>query len=115
MKKFAFIIIVLTSAAGLIAPGCALRRSEPIVGKTFTPKNMQIQHGEELYMRNCQKCHPGGEGGLGPALNPNPAPAFVKKLQVRVGLGVMPSFNHQEIAKEDLKDIAKYIKARRHF
>jgi mono/diheme cytochrome c family protein len=115
MKKLTPIIIILAAIVGLTAAGCALRRSEPIVGKTFTAKNMHVQHGEELYMRNCQKCHPGGEGGLGPALNPNPAPGFVKKLQVRVGLGVMPSFNHQEIAKEDLKDIAKYIKARRHF
>lgn len=49
------------------------------------------------------------------ALNPNPAPGFVKKMQVRVGLGVMLSFNHKEIEKEDLKDIGKYLKALKHF
>jgi len=113
MKTRTRLMIALITAIAFAS--CALRRSEPIVGKTFTPKSIQVQHGEELYMRNCYKCHPGGEGGLGPALNPNPAPGFVKKLQVRIGLGVMPSFNHQEIAKEDLKDIAKYLKAHKHY
>ncbi len=115
MKITQTIIIVLFITVSWLLYSCALRKSEPIVGKTFTAKNMQVQHGQELYMKHCQKCHPGGEGGLGPALNPNPAPGFVKKLQVRAGLGVMPSFNHQEIAKQDLKDIGLYLKALKHF
>jgi mono/diheme cytochrome c family protein len=98
-------------AFGSMLFSCAARRSEPIVGKAFTPKNMNVQHGQELYMRHCQKCHPAGEAGLGPAINSNPAPGFVKKLQVRVGLGVMPGFNHREISKSELKDISKYMKA----
>lgn len=115
MKINKTVIIILSIVVSCVMYSCALRKSEPIVGKTFTVKNMQIQHGQELYMKHCQKCHPGGEGGLGPAINPNPAPGFVKKMQVRIGLGVMPSFNHQEIAKEDLKDIGKYLKALKHF
>ncbi len=109
------ISIVILVAAAIVLYSCALRKSEPIVGKTFTAKNMQVQHGQELYMKHCQKCHPGGEGGLGPALNSTPAPGFLKKLQVRAGLGTMPSFNHHEIAKEDLKDIGRYLKALKHF
>ncbi len=109
------IIVILSITVSWLLNSCALRKSEPIVGKTFTAKNMQVQHGQELYMKHCQKCHPNGEGGLGPALNPNPAPGFVKKMQVRVGLGTMPSFNQQEISKDDLKDISRYLKALKHF
>ncbi len=109
------ISIVICMIAATAFCSCALRKSEPIVGKTFTAKNMHVQHCQELYMKHCQKCHPGGEGGLGPALNSNPAPGFAKKLQVRAGLGTMPSFNHNEIPKQDLKDIGKYLKALKHF
>jgi mono/diheme cytochrome c family protein len=66
-------------------------------------------------MMHCQKCHPGGEGGLGPAINPNPAPGFIKRFQMRHGLGVMPGFNKNEISKKDLKDISKYMKAWKHY
>jgi hypothetical protein len=39
----------------------------------------------------CYKCHPGGEAGLGPSTNAVMAPNFIRKFQVRHGLGVMPS------------------------
>jgi mono/diheme cytochrome c family protein len=65
-------------------------------------------------MAHCQKCHPGGEGGLGPALNSNPAPQFIYRFQMRHGLGVMPAFKKDEISKRDLKDISKYLKAWKH-
>jgi mono/diheme cytochrome c family protein len=94
---------------------CMSRKSEPVAGKSFTPANEHIRNGEQKFNMYCQKCHPGGEGGLGPALNSNPAPGFIKRFQVRHGLGVMPSFKKNEIAKQDVKDIAKYLKALKHF
>ena len=88
-----------------------IRQSEPITQKAFTPKNKQVAHGEQLYMIHCQKCHPAGEGGLGPAINSNPAPGFIKRFQMRHGLGVMPGFSKEELSRQDLKDISKYLKA----
>ncbi|GEO07879.1 c-type cytochrome [Segetibacter aerophilus] len=93
--------------------GCALRRSEPLVG-TFEPKTTEVAKGQVLYNEYCQKCHPGGEGGLGPDINWNPAPSFIKKFQVRHGLGVMPSFKKNEISKDELEAIGKYMKAYKH-
>lgn len=90
---------------------CAVRKSEPITGVMFTPATAAIAHGEAVYMAHCQKCHPAGEGGLGPALNSNPAPGFIKRFQMRHGLGVMPGFKKDEISKSDLHDISKYMKA----
>jgi len=89
---------------------CSVRRSEPITG----PMNLNdtaVKNGQVQYMTYCQKCHPIGEGGLGPALNINPAPKFAKRFQVRHGLGVMPSFSKEEITNEDLKDILAYVSA----
>jgi mono/diheme cytochrome c family protein len=90
---------------------CAVRRSEPVKQKNFTPANAEIAHGEQVYMSYCHKCHPSGESGLGPSLNANPAPGFLKKFQVRHGLGVMPSFKANELSKKDLHDVVKFIHA----
>ena len=92
---------------------CAMRRSEPLKGP-FIPITAEVARGQVLYDLHCNKCHPGGEGGLGPDINWNPAPAFVKKFQVRHGLGVMPSFKSNEISKDELKAIGKYLKALKH-
>jgi mono/diheme cytochrome c family protein len=90
---------------------CVIRKAEPLKQKTFIPANERIANGERLFMMHCQKCHPGGEGGLGPAINSNPAPQFVKRFQMRHGLGVMPAFKKNEISKKDLRDISKYLRA----
>lgn len=94
---------------------CALRKSEPVKQKFFMPENSEVAHGEQVYMIYCQKCHPAGEAGLGPAINANPAPQFLKRFQVRHGLGVMPSFKKDEISKSDLYAISKYMKAWKHY
>jgi mono/diheme cytochrome c family protein len=100
------VVIVL-----LALESCVMRRSEPLTGKEFTHASPSIANGEKVYMIYCQKCHPGGEAGLGPAINSNPAPAFIKRFQVRHGLGVMPAFKRDEISKSYLHDITTYLKA----
>jgi mono/diheme cytochrome c family protein len=102
------LLIVLQSVTML---SCGSRKSEPVKRKEFVGKNEGVVNGEKVFMMHCQKCHPGGEAGLGPALNSNPAPQFVKRFQMRHGLGVMPSFKKEEISKKDLKDISKYLRA----
>lgn len=100
-----FLIAILTA--------CSLRRNEPLQG-SFTPGTTEIAKGQALFNQHCDKCHPGGEGGLGPDINWNPAPSFIKKFQVRHGLGVMPSFKANEISKDELKAMSKYMKAFKH-
>ncbi|MFN6947151.1 MAG: c-type cytochrome [Cytophagaceae bacterium] len=93
---------------------CSSRRSEPIKGPMAITSEEVLQ-GRRLFMAHCHKCHPYGEAGLGPAINNNPSPGFVKRFQVRHGLGVMPSFKSDEISKQDLRNITKYLKdLRRH-
>jgi len=110
MKKLV-ISIVVTGMYVWIMTSCVSRKSEPLKQKAFVPASERIANGERVYMANCQKCHPGGEGGLGPSLNANPAPQLIKRFQMRHGLGVMPAFSTTEISRNDLHDISKYLRA----
>ena len=71
--------------------------------------------GEAVFMQYCNKSHPSGDAGLGPSINANPAPQFIKRFQVRHGLGVMPSFKRDEISKDELHQISAYMKAWKHY
>lgn len=104
MKRF------ITSVCLLLLLGCASRRSEPIKREEFITDTAELKNGEKQFMRFCQKCHPAGEAGLGPSLNSNPAPSFVKRFQVRHGLGVMPAFDKDEISRDDLRDIVVFLR-----
>lgn len=110
-KLMATAMLMTVIFFSMIAVSCMLRRSEPIKQKEFIPATKRIANGEAMYMAHCQKCHPAGEGGLGPAINPNPAPGFIKRFQMRHGIGVMPSFKPVEISRSDLRDISKYMHA----
>jgi mono/diheme cytochrome c family protein len=109
------VLFVLLIATVFTVSSCVVRKSEPLTGEKFTRQKESVASGEKLYMEHCQKCHPMGEGGLGPSINSNPAPRFVKRFQMRHGLGVMPSFNKEELSKQDLKDISDYLKAWKHY
>jgi mono/diheme cytochrome c family protein len=58
--------------------------------------------GQQVFLTHCHQCHPGGEAGLGPALNNRPLPDFLTRMQVRGGIGVMPGFSEEEI--EEVRD-----------
>jgi mono/diheme cytochrome c family protein len=92
--------------------GCALRHSEPFAGPlALNPKQAR---GQRVYMVQCQQCHPGGEGGLGPSLSDKPAPPFAIKAQVRAGAGAMPAFSEEKISGDDVDALVDYMLARRH-
>lgn len=102
--------------AGLLMPvlllaGCfrSVRRGEALDRPVLlhTPEEAR---GQLVYMKNCYRCHQGGEGGLGPALN-RPFPDAVIRTQVRHGLGAMPSFPPDMIRDCDLEELLAYLKA----
>src|SRR4051812_681005 len=53
----------------------------------FRAAEPAVSHGETLFVQNCYKCHPGAEGGLAPAIADKPFPDFLKRFQIRHGLG----------------------------
>lgn len=99
-----------TALWAFVLIGChGPRASEPIAGPTAL--NAKEKQGQIAFMRSCNSCHPGGEGGVGGSLNDKPAPGTVIKAKVR-GLvpGDMPSFSEQELSDGDLEAITEYLK-----
>jgi mono/diheme cytochrome c family protein len=109
MRPFALLAGGLTLV--LLAAGCrtGFRRGEAL-GRPVVPETAAEAHGRVVYMRHCYRCHQGGEGGLGPALN-YPLPDWVIRLQVRRGLGAMPAYPADVISDTDLEDLLAYLKA----
>lgn len=109
------VLLSAALAAALLMPvGCgSARRGEPLAGP-LRPDSAKVAAGQKVFMRHCHQCHPGGEAGLGPSLNEKPLPGFLMKLQVRKGLGAMPSFSEEHINDEELDALIAYLKALRH-
>ncbi|MGX5820328.1 c-type cytochrome [Chitinophaga lutea] len=92
----------------MLATACTARRMP--AGESGERESRAVL-GREKYMQFCQSCHPMGEAGLAPALNNNPAPGFIKRFQVRHGLGAMPAFQKDKISSADLNAIMYYLRS----
>jgi mono/diheme cytochrome c family protein len=102
--------VLLPLCASALLAGCgSARKSEPLTQPVVLSE--AAQRGEVLFMRHCNQCHPGGEGGLAPALNDKPFPGFLKRFQVRHGLGAMPSFSKDQLGDREVDDIVFYLAA----
>jgi mono/diheme cytochrome c family protein len=73
----------------------------------------EMAAGQKVFMAKCHRCHPGGEAGVGPALNNKPLPKLLIRFQVRNGFGAMPALSRQELGAEELEDLLIYLKALR--
>jgi len=113
MKKHLLSLVLVSLGLGifsLLQIGCGTpRRGEPLVGPVDL-SDPQVARGKRVFMQHCHQCHPGGEGGLAPAINDKPLPEFLIKFQVRNGLGAMPSFEETKITPDELDDLVKYLK-----
>jgi mono/diheme cytochrome c family protein len=104
-------IASLLAGLALLAASCGTsRRGEPLRG-ALELTGTKEQRGQIVFMRNCYRCHPGGEAGLGPGLNNKPFPGFLKHLQIRQGFGAMPAFSEKELSDDDLEALLAYLAA----
>jgi mono/diheme cytochrome c family protein len=111
-QRAGFGVSILVISGLLLTIGCSARRGEPFLG-ALRISEPGIARGQQVFYRDCHQCHPGGEAGLGPAINNKPLPGFLIKFQVRNGLGAMPAFSQNEISPEDLDHLVDYLKALR--
>jgi len=107
MKSSLMFVLLLT---GLNACGSERPKGPMIGALSLTPAE---KHGQALFAKFCHQCHPNGEAGLGPAINSNPAPMAAFRLQVRNGLGAMPSFPDAIIPDRDLDELLAFVDAQR--
>jgi mono/diheme cytochrome c family protein len=97
----------------VILAGCSARRGEPLYGP-LPITSAAVKNGQQVFMRECHQCHPGGEAGLGPAINDKPLPGFLMRFQIRNGFGAMPAFSRDDISPEELDDLVSYLRELRH-
>lgn len=105
--SLSLIIFILSMAA------CSSRRTKTDMKTSEDPGLMA---GRLIYKDKCQKCHPDGEGGVGPPLNSIHLPKFLIKAKVRsrallVYTGRMPAFDKHEISKKEMRELLQFVKA----
>jgi mono/diheme cytochrome c family protein len=111
MKAATSIASCLGVAAALTACGTS-RRGEPF-SSPMAVQEERLLAGRRSFQTHCHHCHPGGEGGLGPALNNKPLPGFLMAFPIRNGLGAMPSFSEETISDQQVSDVVHYLKVLR--
>ncbi len=79
----------------------------------FRPRTAEVARGERMFRKFCYQCHPNGAGGLGPAINDKPLPAFAIRTQIRNGVGAMPAFDDEWLNDTDVDAITSYVRALR--
>ena len=99
--------------AAVLCFGCGTAKRDEPEKPAFVARDSTVARGERVFKQQCDYCHPGGSGGVGPPLNNKPAPAFAIRFQVRHGLGAMPAFDSTKISETDLRAVAEYLKALR--
>jgi mono/diheme cytochrome c family protein len=112
LLELAALPLAFLLAAVLLLAACSGRRSEPLRGP-LDISDPKVANGQAVFMSKCDKCHPGGDAGLGPAINNKPLPGFLVRFQTRHGLGAMPSFDKETLPEADLEDVTAYLKALR--
>jgi cytochrome c2 len=69
--------------------------------------------GEQIFIRSCNTCHPGGRAGFGPSLadiNQKYADDNVLKLFIRKGKGMMPGQPANVINDGELDHLVAYLR-----
>jgi mono/diheme cytochrome c family protein len=103
--------VLALAMGGLAVAGCG---SDPRVPNTIPAEELRAQprlaEGQRAFMQNCNQCHPGGSGGVGPALNDKTIPPFFLRLKVRHHLGLMPKFPEEVLPDPKLDDIVVYLR-----
>ena len=101
-------LLVVNALAGCMSA----RRGEPFAQPVALTDAVQVR-GEQVFARHCAQCHPGGEAGLGPAINDRPLPKGAIAAQIRLGVGAMPAFPEDVISSDDVDAVTEYLLALR--
>lgn len=101
---------LLALLAALAPTGCGPARRGVPFGPPLNLTERQ-QRGQVLFMHNCNGCHPGGAGGLGPGIANKPLPGLAMRAQIRAGLGAMPAFTEQMLSDDEVEAIVDYLNA----
>jgi mono/diheme cytochrome c family protein len=110
-KTFATLTGAALSVSAFVAIGCTSHHERTTTISTADLRvDPRLAEGQRVFMAQCNQCHVGGAGGLGPSLNDNRIPSFLIKFQVRHAPGTMPKFSKNVISDAQLDDVIKYMR-----
>lgn len=100
---------------GLLLSCGSPRRAQKNMSGAAANEDPELAMGREVFKSQCQKCHPNGEGGAGPAINNLRLPRVALRYRVRsrsilLWTGRMPSFEKSEISKRELNSLISFLK-----
>jgi len=111
---------LLTVAAGAsLVCGCAMSEEMKRIQERKNAERMRDASlspdltGEQLFIRSCNTCHPGGKKGFGPTLEnlPEHIPDDAKlKLLIRQGKGTMPAYPKAALNDQELDNLVDYLR-----
>ena len=117
-RNFCLDSLVLAAAAGLIH-GCSMSEE---VRRIEQVKQLEQQReaqgttnltGNQIFIRSCNTCHPGGRQGMGPSLD-RLAEHFPEdkslKVFIRKGRGTMPAQPKETISDQELDSLVGYLR-----
>lgn len=70
--------------------------------------------GEQVFIRSCNSCHPGGQAGIGPSLaelNTSMPDDDKLKALIRAGRGNMPPQSKTTINDQELNNLVAYLRS----
>jgi mono/diheme cytochrome c family protein len=90
-----------------------IERSEAVEDKQDASRSTNLT-GEQLFIRSCNTCHPGGKAGVGPSLenlSEHYADDNALKALIRKGKGVMPAQPTSVVTEPELDNLIEYLRA----
>lgn len=103
----------------LLASGCAMseevRRIEEVKRSAERREASRSTNltGEQIFIRSCNTCHPGGKAGMGASLEnlqkDFPDDEALKKF-IRKGKGAMPGQPKEAINDQELESLVSYLR-----
>jgi cytochrome c2 len=117
-KHFHRNLLVLSTSLYLMG-GCAMNEEMKRIQERKRTETMRAASlsadltGEELFIRSCNTCHPGGKKGLGPSLD-NLSEHFpddnALRLFIRKGKGIMPGQPKETMNEQELNNLIDYLR-----
>jgi len=118
--RFSLPLGILFISLGLAVSGCSMSEEVKRIEKVrlaeqrHAAENTTNLTGEQVFIRSCNTCHPGGRKGYGPSLeNINeryPEDAGLKKF-IRTGKGLMPGQPLETLNEQELDNLLVYLRA----
>lgn len=117
-SKLAKLAAVMSVALGLSACsiGEEVKHIEEVQRAQLRQETARTENltGEQLFVRSCNTCHPGGKAGIGPSLeeinSKMPEDEALKAL-IRKGRGNMPPQSKESINDQELENLITYLRS----